>query len=121
MATENPTWGQQHIANELKLKLGIRVSPRTVGKDLRECPRREPDPSQRWLTFVRNHTQAMVACDFFVVVTVRFRTLRVFLHCNVTDHLSAEWTLQQVREALPDDPSFSFLIHGRNSILSLWN
>lgn len=26
MAAENPTWGEEHIANELKLKLGIRVS-----------------------------------------------------------------------------------------------
>jgi hypothetical protein len=34
--SEKPTWGQEHIANELKLKLGIRVSPRTVGKYLRE-------------------------------------------------------------------------------------
>jgi putative transposase len=32
MAVENPTWGEERIANELKLKLGIRVSPRTVGK-----------------------------------------------------------------------------------------
>jgi putative transposase len=77
MATENPTWGQAHIANELKLKLGIRVSPRTVGKYLREWPRREPDPSQRWLTFVRNHAQAMVACDFFVVVGHFSNTTRV--------------------------------------------
>src|SRR5207249_1662274 len=30
MAAENPTWGEERIANELKLKLGIRVSPRTV-------------------------------------------------------------------------------------------
>jgi hypothetical protein len=55
------------------------VSPRAVGKYLRECPRREPDPSQRWLTFVRNHAQAMVACDFFVVVTARFRIHYVFV------------------------------------------
>jgi hypothetical protein len=27
----------------------------------RPGPRRKPDPSQRWLTFVRNHAQAMVA------------------------------------------------------------
>ena len=27
---ENPTWGEERIANELMLKLGIRVSPRTV-------------------------------------------------------------------------------------------
>jgi hypothetical protein len=35
MGAENPTWGEERIANELKLKLGIRVSPRTVEKHLR--------------------------------------------------------------------------------------
>jgi hypothetical protein len=32
MAGENPTWGEEQIANELRLKLGIRVSLRTVRK-----------------------------------------------------------------------------------------
>jgi transposase len=32
VATENPSWGEERIANELKLKQGIQVSPRTVGK-----------------------------------------------------------------------------------------
>src|SRR5919109_5463911 len=32
MAWENPTWGQERMANELLLKLGLRVSPRTVRK-----------------------------------------------------------------------------------------
>jgi hypothetical protein len=32
MAAENPTWGEERIANELQLKLTIQVSPRTVGK-----------------------------------------------------------------------------------------
>ena len=36
---------------------------------------RTPDPARRWLTFVRNHAQAIVACDFFVVVTAAFRVL----------------------------------------------
>ena len=36
VATENPTWGEERIANELKVKLTIRVSPRTVGKYLRK-------------------------------------------------------------------------------------
>jgi len=77
MAAENSTWGEERIANELKLKLGIRVSPRTVQKYLvgGGCPGRKPDPSQRWLTFVHNHAQAIVACDFLVVVTARFRIL----------------------------------------------
>ncbi|MBM3811277.1 MAG: helix-turn-helix domain-containing protein [Acidimicrobiia bacterium] len=34
MAVENATWGEERIADELQLKLGIRVSPRTVGKYL---------------------------------------------------------------------------------------
>ena len=32
MATENPLWGEERIANKLLVKLGIRVSPRTVRK-----------------------------------------------------------------------------------------
>jgi len=39
MATENPIWGEERIANELLLKLGLRVSPRTVRKYM---PRRPP-------------------------------------------------------------------------------
>jgi putative transposase len=30
MARSNPTWGEERIAAELLLKLGIRVSPGTV-------------------------------------------------------------------------------------------
>jgi hypothetical protein len=48
MAAENPIWGEERIANKLKLKLGIRVSSRTVAKYLQQGgPRREPDPKQR--------------------------------------------------------------------------
>src|SRR5215218_9699222 len=34
MARDNPTWGEERIANELRLKLGLRVSPRTARKYL---------------------------------------------------------------------------------------
>jgi putative transposase len=129
MAAENPTWGEERIANELKLKLTMEVSPRTVGKYLhRDGPVRTPDPQQRWLTFVRNHAKVMVACDFFVVITAAFRTLYVFvvmeigsrqiLHHNATAHPTAEWTLQQFREALPGDHAYRFVIHDRDSIFA---
>src|SRR5439155_1580119 len=39
MASENPLWGEERIANELLLKLGIRISPRTVNKYLPQRPR----------------------------------------------------------------------------------
>jgi putative transposase len=106
MAGDNPTWGQQRIANELLLKLWLRVSPRTV----------------------RNHAQAIVACDFCVAITATFRILYVFvviehasrrlLHVHVTTRPSAEWTLQQLREAIPSEHRYRFLIHDRDSIFS---
>ncbi len=131
MARENPTWGQERMANELLLKLGLRVSPRTVRKYLPKRLDRGPGtrvPSQRWSTFVRNHAQAIVACDFCVVVTATFRLLYVFvlmehatrhiLHVNVTAHPTADWTLQQFREAIPVDHPYRFVIHDRDSIFS---
>ena len=76
MAQQNPTWGEERIANELRLKLGLMVSPRTVGRYLRPLrPRRRGSQSQRWATFVRNHADAIVACDFLMTATVRFRVV----------------------------------------------
>ena len=129
IAAAKVTWGEERIANELNLKLGIRVSSRIVGKFLRTGrPPRTPDPKQRWLTFVRNHAQVMVACDFFVVVTATVRTLYVFvmvelgsrriLHHNVAAHPTAEWAAQQFREALPGGHAYPFLIHDRDSTFS---
>ena len=131
MARENPSWGEERIANELLLKLGLRVSPRTIRKYLpkRLNPGRgKRATTQRWQTFVRNHAKAIVACDFCVVVTATFRLLYVFvvmehatrriLHTNVTAHPTASWTLQQLREAIPADHPYRFLLHDRDSIFS---
>jgi putative transposase len=131
MAQENPTWGQERIANERLLKLGLRVSPRTVLIHLPRSRDGGPTPgvsSQRWRTFVRHHAQVIVACDFCMVVTATFRTLYVFvvmehatrkiLHANVTGHPTAAWTLQQLRAAIPADQAYRFLIHDRDSLFS---
>lgn len=104
MARANPTWGDERIADELLLKLGLAVSPRTVGRYLRPArPSRGGHPSQRWAIFVRNHAEAILACDFFITVTPCFRILYVFVvldigtrrivHWNVTEHPTAEWTI----------------------------
>ena len=131
MARENPTWGQERIANGLLLKLGLRVSPRTVRKYMPSHCVGGPGkrcPSQRWSTFIRNQAKGIVACDFCVVVTATFRVLYVFvlmehatrriLHVNVTVHPTASWTLQQLREAIPANHGYRFLLHDRDSIFS---
>src|SRR5450755_4032458 len=87
MSNENPSWGEARIANELLLKLGIQVSPRTVNKYLPPRPTRRPRGDMRWSTFLRLHAQGIIACDFFVAVTATFQLLYVFAALRVTEFL----------------------------------
>jgi putative transposase len=131
MACDNPSWGEERIASELWLKLGLQVSPRTVRKYLpkRLGRGRGGDVrSQRWPRFARNHAREILACDFCVVVTATSRLLYVFvvmehatcyiLHASVTAHPTARWTLRQLRKAIPADHGYRFLLHDRDSIFS---
>ena len=72
----DPTWGAPRIHGEL-LKLGFVLSEPTVSRWLRKV-RRTPDPAQRWLTFLRNHRDAIAAMDFFTVATLTFGILYCF-------------------------------------------
>ena len=76
MASENPTWGAPRIHGEL-LKLGFDLSEPTVSRWLQRAPR-TPDPAQRWLTFLRNHREAIAAMDFFTMPTLTFGILYCF-------------------------------------------
>src|SRR5215469_18970795 len=63
MARKNPSWGEERIANELLLKLGPRVSPRTIRKympKLPAAPRGRPRGDQRWATFLKNNARDIV-------------------------------------------------------------
>jgi transposase InsO family protein len=125
MALENP-WGARRIHAELA-KLGIEISLATVSRYL---PKRPPDPVQRqnWLTFLRNHRDAIAAMDFFVVPTVRFQLLyawfvldhdrRRVIRFDVTTNATASWVIQQLREAFPLDDALPFLLYDRDSIFS---
>jgi putative transposase len=128
MAAANRTWGEERIAAELLLKLGIRVSPRTVRRYLPSRPPRASRGTQMWSTFIRNHARGVLASDFFVVVTATFRVFYVFVvldvgtrrivHWNVTDHPTADWTVQQFRMVVPGDQAHRFVIHDRDTIYS---
>jgi putative transposase len=119
-------WRARKIHAELE-KLGFSVGLATVARYL---PKRAPDhgKQQRWMTFLRNHKDAIAAMDFFVVPTVRFRLLYVWfvidherrriIHFNVTASPTAGWVMQQLREAFPDDSAPRFLILDNDSIFS---
>jgi transposase InsO family protein len=88
--------------------------------------RQRRPPSQTWSTFLDNHVGNLVSVDFFTVPTIRFQILYVFLvlaherrrivHFAVTRHPTAEWTVQQLREAFPWDSSPRYLLRDRDRI-----
>jgi putative transposase len=122
MARENPTWGRRRIRAELAL-LGYEVGELTVAKYMRRTALR---PSPTWRTFLDVHLHDLVAIDFFLVSTLTFRLLFVFvvlrhdrrelLHLIVTDHPSAVWTARQLIEAFPNDSAPRFLLRDRDAI-----
>ena len=78
LAAENPSWGYQRIRGEL-LKLAHDVSVTAIRTTLRRsgvppAPRRA---GLTWRAFLRAHARASLACDFFVVDTVRLQGLYV--------------------------------------------
>ena len=87
--------------------------------------RRRGDPARHWLTFLQNHREVIAAFDFFIVPTVTFQLRYCFfviehgrrriLHFNVTRHPTAEWVVQQLREAFPEAGPYRYAIFDRDS------
>ena len=120
MSQANTRWGAPRIHGEL-LKLGIEVGESSVAKYI---VRHRRPPSQSWRAFLANHIQQIMAADFFVVPTATGRLLFVLVmlahhrrrvvHVAVTEHLTAAWTAQQLREAFPWDDAPRYLIRDRD-------
>src|SRR5258705_4370976 len=107
MSVENKLWGAPRIHGEL-LKLGFEVSQSSIAKYM---VKRCGPPSQGWRTFLRNHAPDIAAMDLFVVRTIGFDLLYVFViirldrrdlvWINVTANPTAEWVARQITEAFP--------------------
>jgi hypothetical protein len=107
------------------LKLGIDVSQLTVSKYM---VRPRKPPSQTWRTFLENHLKQLGSVDFFVVPTIDFKLLFVFLvlahdrrrvlHFNVTEHPTAEWTATRLMQAFPWDTAARCLLRDRDQVYS---
>jgi putative transposase len=101
------------------------VSQSTVAKYMR---RQRRPPSQTWRTFLTNHANQIMAADFFVVPTVTFRLLfvlvilehdrRRLVHVAVTEHPTAAWTAQQLRNAFSENETPRYLLHDRDSVFA---
>jgi transposase InsO family protein len=82
--------------------------------------------AQSWRTFLKNHTQELVAVDFLTQHTAGFRTFYIFvimhvetrkvLRATVTAHPSLFWVKNQLRDLLAFDHPYRFLIHDNDGI-----
>jgi hypothetical protein len=125
MSRENPLWGAPRIHGEL-LMLGFDVAQSTVAKYMIKL--RKP-PSQTWKTFLHNHADGLAAADFFVVPTILFQLLFVFIvighvrrhliHFAVTTNPTSGWTARQIIEAFPWDTAPKYLIRDNDKIYGL--
>jgi hypothetical protein len=76
IAKDNMLWGAERIRGEL-LKLGIRVSKRTLRRYMRDV-RPPGERGQTWSTFISNHSRDIWACDFLQLYDVLFRPIFAF-------------------------------------------
>jgi transposase InsO family protein len=122
MSLANRPSGAPRIHGEL-LKLGFQLSQATVAKYM---VRHRKPPSQTWRTFLKNHMTTMVSADFFVVPTITFRLLFVFVilshdrrrpvHFALTRNPTSEWAAHQLVEAFPWDSAPRYLLRDRDGI-----
>ena len=128
LGNEHPELGEDQLALELEAKLGVRHASSTIRRyRLRPTPPERPRrDSQSWSTFIRNHADAIWACDFLVQYTARFTGVYIFVivelgsrrivWLNATESPSLAWVQSQIRQACPEDCAPRFLIHDNDGI-----
>ena len=125
---ENPTLSPEKIHEKLcLLSIERPPAPNTIAKYI---PTSRKPPSfkqvQSWNTFLKNHQAETWATDFFTVPSLKFDVLyglviihhqsRKIVHFAVTTNPTAEWTIQQFRNATPYGYVPKYLIHDNDTI-----
>jgi transposase InsO family protein len=129
LARENRHWGYVRIVGELR-KLEITVSATLVRNVLARAgiPPAPERACSRWRSFLREHGNTILACDFFTVDTVWLRRFFVLFFVSIgtrrveyvacTANPDTAWMIQQARNLLMDLDDRSerprFLIHDRD-------
>lgn len=126
MQKDNFTWSAQRIHGELT-KLGYDICENTVAKYMRKS-QVDPGQRQRWITFLKNSAKHIVGIDFFVVRSLCFNAIYVFvaishdrrkiIHFAVTSNPNSSWAIQQLRETFAFDETTKYVIRDNDKIYS---
>jgi transposase InsO family protein len=133
LARENPHWGYQRIAGELK-QLGLAVSATTVRKVLAaaDIPPAPERGQQSWRSFLRQQAASTLACVFFTVETLTLQRIYVLFFISLatrrleytacTADPDNAWVTQQARNLFmrlgEQEPQFRLLVHDRDTKFS---
>src|SRR5215211_7211505 len=132
-ARENPQWGYQRIAGELR-QLGLAVAPTTVRKVLSSAgiPPAPDRARASWRSFLRQQAATTLACDFFTVETLGLQRIYVLFFLSLatrrvefvaaTANADSAWVTQQARNLVmqvgEEGRNFGLLIHDRDTKFS---
>jgi len=124
---ENPLLSPEKIYERLiALNIADAPAPNSIAKYIR-APRKPSTDTQKqsWQSFLYNHVKEIWAMDFAVVPTLTFKPLYVLLiishgrrkieHFSVTEHPTAQWLIQQIRNATPFGKQPKYLVHDNDS------
>lgn len=127
---ENPLLSPEKIHERLvDMNVLDAPAPNTIAKYIKNI-RKAPSEKQKqsWKTFLKNHRKELWSMDFFVVPTLCFSLLYVFILVShdrrtierfaVTRNPTSAWVAQQIREATPYGKSPKYLIHDNDSIFT---
>jgi transposase InsO family protein len=132
-ARENPHWGYQRIAGELR-QLGLAVAPTTVRKVLSSAgiPPAPDRARASWRSFLRQQAASTLACDFFAVETLGLQRIYVLFFLSLatrrvefvaaTANPDSAWVTQQARNLVmqvgEERRNFGLLVHDRDTKFS---
>jgi putative transposase len=133
ISAQNPQWGEDRIAEELAVKLGVRHSTSTIRRYM--VRRSTPRGRQTWKTFIQTypmlplslrssehgaHAQQVFAVDLLTQTTAFFAVVYVFVvmevgsrrivAINATTSPGLEWVKQQIRQVTAWGQTPRFLV-----------
>ncbi len=123
ISSDHPEWGEDKIALELKLKLGVEHSTSTIRRYMAETgsPR-----SSTWKQFLASHADQIFVMDFTAQILWNYTTRHVLVvmalanrevvHVAATANPTLAWVKQQIKEATPWDAAPAFLIHDNDGV-----
>jgi putative transposase len=124
ISTDHPEWGEDRVAEELALKLGVTHSTSTIRRYMVRS--RGPRGGQTWKTFIRNHASQIFAADFLTQNTAFFTTVYIFVVMHVasrrivpidaTTSPGLTWVKQQIRQATEWAKCPRFLVHDNDGL-----